>query len=44
VDASPTLRAVRSWDEVEPERGVDEGVLEAMLLTVGAKGYEKATV
>ena len=40
----PTLRAVRSWDEVLPDRGADEGVLEAMLLTVGAQGYEKATV
>jgi AcrR family transcriptional regulator len=29
---------------VIPERGAAEGVLEAMLLTVGAKGYEKATV
>jgi AcrR family transcriptional regulator len=29
---------------VEPELGTDEGVLEAMLLTVGAKGYERATV
>ncbi len=44
MDAPPTLRAVRSWDEVEPELGTDEGVLEAMLLTVGAKGYERATV
>lgn len=44
MDPLPTLRAVRSWDEVAPERGEDEGVLETMLLTVGAKGYDKATV
>ena len=39
-----TLRAVRSWDEAIPERTSDEGVLEAMLLSVGARGYEKASV
>jgi len=44
VDAPPTLRAVRSWDEAIPERASDEGALEAMLLSVGAKGYDKATV
>jgi AcrR family transcriptional regulator len=44
VDAPPTLRAVRSWDEAIPERATDEGVLEAMLLSVGARGYEKASV
>jgi len=44
VDAPPTLRAVRSWDEAIPERAADEGVLEAMLLSVGARGYEKASV
>ncbi|HSS50636.1 MAG TPA: TetR/AcrR family transcriptional regulator [Thermoanaerobaculia bacterium] len=44
MDAPPTLRAVRSWDEAIPERASDEGALEAMLLTVGAKGYDKATV
>jgi AcrR family transcriptional regulator len=35
---------VRSWDEAIPERASDEGALEAMLLSVGAKGYDKATV
>jgi AcrR family transcriptional regulator len=35
---------VRSWDEAIPERAADEGALEAMLLSVGAKGYDKATV
>lgn len=44
MDAPPTLRAVRSWDEDIPERASDEGALEAMLLSVGAKGYAKATV
>lgn len=45
MDAPPTLRAVRSWDEAAiPERTSDEGALEAMLLSVGAKGYDKATV
>jgi AcrR family transcriptional regulator len=44
VEPPTTLRAVRSWDEALPERGTDEGVLEAMLLSAGALGYEKATV
>jgi AcrR family transcriptional regulator len=44
VKEPTTLRAVRSWDEAVPERASDEGVLEAMLLSVGARGYEKATV
>lgn len=39
-----TLRAVRSWDEAIPERASDEGALEAMLLSVGARGYEQASV
>lgn len=44
MEGSPTLRAVRSWDEAIPERVSDEGALEAMLLSVGARGYEKASV
>lgn len=45
MDAPPTLRAVRSWDEeAVPQRASDEGALEAMLLSVGAHGYDKATV
>lgn len=44
MDAPPTLRAVRSWDEAIPQRASDEGALEAMLLSVGARGYEKATL
>ena len=39
-----TLRAVRSWEEAIPQRASDEGVLEAMLLSVGDRGYDKATV
>ncbi len=44
MDAPPTLRAVRSWDEAVPQRASDEGALEAMLLSVGAHGYEQASV
>jgi AcrR family transcriptional regulator len=44
VESPTTLRAVRSWDEAIPERASDEGALEAMLLSVGARGYEKASV
>jgi AcrR family transcriptional regulator len=44
VNAPPTLRAVRSWDEAIPQRASDEGALEAMLLSVGSRGYDKATV
>ena len=35
---------MRSWDEAIPQRASDEGALEAMLLSVGARGYDKATV
>jgi len=44
VEGTRTLRAVRSWQEAVPDRGSDSGVHEAMLLTVGALGYERATV
>ncbi|HWA54377.1 MAG TPA: TetR/AcrR family transcriptional regulator [Solirubrobacterales bacterium] len=44
MDAPPTLRAVRSWDEAIPQHPSDEGAMEAMLLSVGAHGYDKATV
>lgn len=44
MEGPTTLRAVRSWDEAIPERTSDEGALEAMLLSVGARGYEKASV
>jgi AcrR family transcriptional regulator len=42
MEAPGPLRAVRSWEEVAPAR--DGDVLEAMLLTVGEKGYAKTTV
>jgi AcrR family transcriptional regulator len=44
VEGPTTLRAVRSWDEAIPQQASDEGALEAMLLSVGARGYEKASV
>jgi len=45
VEGQRPLRAVRSWPEAAPDRGdTAAGVHEAILLTVGALGYEKATV
>ena len=44
MEASGPLRAVRSWEEVAPADGSDGDVLEAMLLTVGEKGFAKTTV
>jgi AcrR family transcriptional regulator len=44
VEAPGPLRAVRSWEEVAPDRSADDAVLEAMLLTAGEKGYAGATV
>jgi AcrR family transcriptional regulator len=44
MESPGPLRAVRSWDEVAPQRGSDAAVLETMLLTVGELGYAKATV
>jgi AcrR family transcriptional regulator len=44
MEAPGPLRAVRSWEEVVPERSADDAVLEAMLLTAGERGYAKATV
>jgi len=38
------LRAVRSWEEDLPDRSIDADTLEAMLLTVGEKGYAATTV
>ena len=38
------LREVRSWEEALPERDADAGLLEAMLLSAGEKGYAKTTV
>jgi AcrR family transcriptional regulator len=44
VETPTTLRAVKTWDEALPTQATEEGVLEAMLLSVGARGYEKASV
>jgi len=44
MEAPGPLRAVRSWEELDPDPGDDESALEAMLLTVGERGYVKATV
>ncbi len=44
MEAPGPLRAVRSWEEVAPDPAGDEDVLEAMLLTVGERGYAKTTV
>jgi AcrR family transcriptional regulator len=44
MEAPGPLRAVRSWEEILPDRSADDAVLEAMLLTAGEMGYAKATV
>jgi AcrR family transcriptional regulator len=44
VEGPRTLRAVRSWQEAIPDHSSERGVREAMLLAVGALGYEGATV
>lgn len=44
MEAPGPLREVRSWEEALPDRSADDAVLEAMLLTVGKRGYAKATV
>jgi AcrR family transcriptional regulator len=44
MEAPGPLREVRSWEEALPDRSADADVLEAMLLTVGEKGYAKTTV
>lgn len=44
MEAHGPLRAVRSWDATLPDREADRAIEEAMLLTVGEKGYAKATV
>jgi AcrR family transcriptional regulator len=44
MEAPGPLRAVRSWEELAPERTADADVLEAMLLAVGEKGYAQTTV
>ena len=44
MDVPGPLREVRSWEEALPERDADAGLLEAMLLSAGEKGYAKTTV
>lgn len=44
MEAPGPLREVRSWEEALPARSEDDGVLEAMLLTAGEKGYARTTV
>jgi AcrR family transcriptional regulator len=44
MEAPGPLREVRSWEEALPDRSADAAVLEAMLLSVGEKGYTKTTV
>jgi AcrR family transcriptional regulator len=44
MEAPGPLREVRSWQEAVPDRDVDAGLREAMLLTVGERGYAQATV
>jgi AcrR family transcriptional regulator len=44
MEAPGPLRAVRSWEEVLPDRSADDAILEAMLLTAGEQGYANATV
>lgn len=44
MEAPGPLREVRSWEEALPDRDSDAGVLEAMLLTVGERGYANTSV
>jgi len=44
MEAPGPLRAVRSWEEVEPDRSADADVFEAMLLSAGEMGYARTTV
>jgi AcrR family transcriptional regulator len=44
MEAPGPLRAVRSWGEALPDRGSEQDVHAAMLLTVGERGYAAATV
>jgi AcrR family transcriptional regulator len=44
VEGPTPLRAVRSWQEAIPDQSSDQAVFEAILLTVGARGYDRATV
>ncbi len=44
MEAPGPLRAVRSWEEVVPDRSADADVFEAMLLSAGEMGYSRTTV
>lgn len=44
MEARGPLRAIRSWEEALPDRDADRAVREALLLTVGERGYGAATV
>lgn len=45
MEAPGPLRAVRTWEEALPDRSAEErAVEEAILLTVGERGWAKATV
>lgn len=45
MESTGPLRAVRSWEETIPDRTIEDATVhEAMLLTVGERGYEKTTV
>jgi AcrR family transcriptional regulator len=44
MDAPGPLRAVRSWEELEPDRSEERRVHEAVLTAVGELGYTTATV
>lgn len=44
MEAQGPLRAIRTWEEALPDRDADRAVREALLLTVGERGYGAATV
>jgi AcrR family transcriptional regulator len=44
MEAPGPLRAVRTWEELEPDRAGEREVHEAVLRAVGELGYAKATV
>lgn len=44
MESPGPLRAVRSWEEALPDPHPDAAVREAMLLTVGERGYANTTV
>jgi len=45
MESTGPLRAVRTWEEALPDHGAEQrAVHEAMLLTVGERGYDRASV